>query len=98
MEQKSKSAKAEAKAKVHDPVKIDRQKKFEADFVKKVLSTYDGFISQGIPVKKAISMTNSALKAKSHPWAVYHITFDTLRAYGRFKGVKLYQKKGTGES
>ena len=67
LELKSRSAKAEAK--VYDPVELERREKFNDDFVKDVLEAYDGFIAQGYPVKRSISLSNSALKAKNHPWA-----------------------------
>lgn len=94
LELKSRSAKAEAK--VYDPVELERREKFNDDFVKDVLEAYDGFIAQGYPVKRSISLSNSVLKAKKHPWATYDLVFSTLRENGRFKGVKLYQKASGG--
>lgn len=91
---KTKYARAEVKA--HDPVEIERRKKFQDDFVKDVLEAYDRFITQGHPVKKSISLSNSALKATKHPWATYDQVFRVLSENGRFKGVKLYQKKSEG--
>lgn len=98
LNQKSNVARAEAEVyrKAHDPDDIARREKIQADFVRDVLVAYDGYIADGVSIKKAISMTNLALKAKNYPWAAYHITFETLRACGRFKGVKLYQKKTDG--
>lgn len=91
---KSNYARAEVKA--HDPVELERRKKFNDDFVKDVLEAYDGFIALGHPVKKSISLSNSALKAVTHPWATYDQVFRVLSEKGRFKGVKLYKKKVPG--
>lgn len=91
---KSNYARAEVKA--HDPVEIERRKKFNDDFVKDVLEAYDGFIVLGHSVKKSISLSNSALKAVKHPWATYDQVFQVLSEKGRFKGVKLYKRRVLG--
>ena len=94
MSVKTKYARAELKA--YDPVEIERRKKFNDDFVQDVLEAYNGFIALGHPVKKSISLSNSALKAQKHPWATYDQVFPVLSENGRFKGVKLYKKRVPG--
>lgn len=87
---------ARASVKAVDPVQIANNKAFKDSYNKEVLKAYDGFIKAGHPINKAISLSNSALKAQQHPWATYDQVFQTLRQNGRLKGFKQGSKGNSG--
>lgn len=80
---KTKTAKASSL--VNDPSEIARREKLQGEFKHDTCKLFDGFISEGLSVKQAISLTNSALKEQNHPWASYDAIVRTLRATGRLK-------------
>jgi hypothetical protein len=80
---KSKTVKASTLA--SDPAEIARREKVQAEFKEDTCKLFDGFISQGMSVKQAISLTNLALKDQKHPWASYDAIVRTLRSTGRFR-------------
>lgn len=80
---KSKSAKASTL--VNSPSEIARREKLQSEFKHDTCKLFDGYISQGQSIKQAISLTNSALKERSHPWANYDAIVRTLRSMGRLR-------------
>jgi hypothetical protein len=90
MDIKARSAVSQDKAKFVDHVELQRREKVHAEFSQQVCFLYDGFLGQGYPTKEAVKMTNSALKAKNHPWATHDIVLKVLRSAGRFRKKKAH--------
>ena len=88
MKAKVKAAEKKAQARNVDPVAIAAREKSRAQFTKLCCSHYDKFIDAGHPVKDAIRLTNSALKAQEHPWAAYETVKLELQKAGRFRKKK----------
>ena len=63
----------------------DEVQRLQVEFQKQVCALYDGFVSSGSDEKSALSMTNLALKGRSHPWANYEAVRTVLRGSGRFR-------------
>ncbi|MHB8121334.1 MAG: hypothetical protein ACYDG4_04190 [Desulfuromonadaceae bacterium] len=80
---KSKTVKASALA--TEPAEIARREKLQTEFKDETCRLFDGFIVQGLSIKEAVSLTNSALKEQMHPWANYDAITRTLRSTGRFR-------------
>lgn len=62
-----------------------RTEQLQAEFRNEVCSTFDDFVKQGCDPKEAAKRTNSALKAKNHPWASHEVVTGVLRKSGRFR-------------
>ena len=62
-----------------------RTEQLQADFRSEVCSTFDDLVKQGYDPKEATKRTNSALKAKNHPWATHEVITGVLRKAGRFR-------------
>lgn len=88
---------AVAEAKSVDPGEVEKKRQAQEDFRKQVCSLYDGFVGQGYAVKEAVKMTNSALKAKSHPWATYETVASVLRGSGRFRKAAMPKARPHGK-
>ena len=63
----------------------EKLKQNRLDFEEEICALFDGFIDQGMSQKEAVAATNKTMKAKKHPWAVYHLVQDQLRELGRLK-------------
>ena len=68
-----------------DPEHFERIRADKEAFSEQVCALFDDFMAQGSTLNEAISRTNSALKAKNHPWAIYDLVKGTLRENGRFR-------------
>jgi hypothetical protein len=66
---------ASSEVKVTDPEEIKRRDLLQVEFREQVCALFDDFIRQGLSPKEAVKRTNSALKAKNHPWATYVMLF-----------------------
>lgn len=62
-----------------------RTEQLQAEFRSEVCATFDALIRQGCDPKEAAKRTNSALKAKNHPWASHEVVTGILRKAGRFR-------------
>lgn len=80
---KAKTVKASSLA--TEPAEIARREKLHYEFNRDTCKLFDDFISQGLSIKQAISLTNSALKEQMHPWANYDSIVRTLRSMGRLR-------------
>lgn len=67
------------------PAAIAERDKLHGEFVQRVCSLFDGFISQGCSVNEAVKKANASLKAESHPWASYETVLSVLRKERRFR-------------
>jgi hypothetical protein len=65
-----------------------RTEQLQEDFRVTVCSTFDALVKQGCDPKEATKRTNSALKAKNHPWATHEVIMGVLRKEGRFRKAK----------
>jgi len=73
-----------------EPAQIlkSRTEQLQEEFRMAVCSTYDALIKQGHDSKEATKRTNTALKAKNHPWATHEVIAGVLRKTGRFRKLK----------
>lgn len=83
-----KARSASAIVKAHDPAEREQVEVMQKDFHKEVCEIYDGLRGQGLDMKEATKRTNSALKAKKHPWATFETVQKVLRSEGRFRRQK----------
>lgn len=78
---------AEATVKAYAPESQERAAKTEKRLMAEASRLFDGFLSQGLDAKTALSRTNEALKASDFPWTSYETTRVMLRRAGRFKAL-----------
>lgn len=71
-----------------DPAIRDHARDQQEDFKKQACDLYDGFIAAGHSSAEALKLSNSALKAKNHPWASYDVIKSLIRSTGRFRKKK----------
>ncbi|MFQ5735456.1 MAG: hypothetical protein ACE5GY_01165 [Thermodesulfobacteriota bacterium] len=76
---------AKENARAYCAEEIEKRKRFTEDFTSEVLNIFDGLIKDGLPVKKAISATNRAMKEREHPYACYDLVYRELQKAGRFR-------------
>jgi hypothetical protein len=91
MQQKTRVVKAQGKC--IDPVEIEQRESRKREYAEEVCSLFDGFVTNGHEMTEAIRLTNSALKAKSHPWATYHLVSSVLRSEGRLRKRERKERK-----
>jgi hypothetical protein len=71
-----------------DPAIREHVQDKQADFKNQACDLYDGFLAGGHSSAESLKLTNSALKAKNHPWASYDLVKSLIGSTGRFRKKK----------